>query len=326
MGDVAMTVPVLKALTEQNPNLKITVVTRGAFASLFKIVPGVDVIKADLKGEHKGILGLWNLSKEINKLGIDAVADLHNVLRTHILKAFIRTRPFVRIDKGRKEKKALVSGSDFKQLKSTHQRYCDVFEKLNLKADLKDPNFPSKSNLKDHQKSLIGEYNSLIGIAPFAAFKGKVYPLEQMKTVIDELATTGKVILFGGGEKETQILDGLSEANENIINMAGKVSFEDELDIISNLDVMVSMDSGNAHLAAMMGVNVVTLWGVTHPYAGFYPFNQDPNNALLADRSIYPKIPTSIYGNKQPEGYENAMNSIDPQLVVKKVISVINRS
>ena len=56
--------------------------------------------------------------------------------------------------------------------------------------------------------------------------------------------------------------------------MAGKYKFKEELALISNLDLMVSMDSSNGHLAAIYGVPIVTLWGVTHPFLGFAPFGQ----------------------------------------------------
>ena len=65
--------------------------------------------------------------------------------------------------------------------------------------------------------------------------------------------------------------------------VAGKLSFSEELDTISNLDCMISMDSGNAHLAAMYGVKVITIWGVTHPFAGFAPFHQPKEYSLLPD-------------------------------------------
>ncbi len=94
--------------------------------------------------------------------------------------------------------------------------------------------------------------------------------------------------------------------------------------MIGNLDVMVSMDSGNGHLAANAGVPVITLWGVTHPYAGFAPFGQAPKNALTADREQFPQIPTSVYGNRLPKGYEKAFRSINPKTVIEKVLDVIN--
>ncbi|HEY4618524.1 MAG TPA: glycosyltransferase family 9 protein, partial [Flavobacterium sp.] len=129
-----------------------------------------------------------------------------------------------------------------------------------------------------------------------------------------------KILLFGGGKKEIKILDSLSNNKINVINMAGKIKLNQELELISNLDVMLSMDSGNAHIAAMLGVNVITLYGSTHPFAGFSPFNQPIENALVSDREKYPMLPTSVYGNKIVPGYEDAMRTISPQSVIEKII------
>ena len=88
MGDVAMTVPVLRAFTEQYPKIKVTVLTRKFFKPFFRSLDNVTVFAIDVKEKHKGLLGLYKLSREIKLLNIDAVADLHNVLRTKILKTF----------------------------------------------------------------------------------------------------------------------------------------------------------------------------------------------------------------------------------------------
>ena len=160
-------------------------------------------------------------------------------------------------------------------------------------------------------------------MAPFAAHESKMYPLDLMEQVIETLSKTHKILLFGGGKKEVDILDGFQNKYENVINLAGTLSLNEELDVISNLDVMLSMDSGNAHMAAMLGVKVITIWGVTHPYAGFAPFNQPEDFALLSDREQFPLIPTSIYGNKYPEGYQDAAGSIAPERVVEKINLVL---
>ena len=104
MGDVAMSVPVLRAFKQQYPQTKITALTRSHFSPFFRDLPNVSVFPVDLNGKHKGIFGLFKLSKELKKLNIDAVADLHNVLRTKILKLFFFRIRFIQIDKGRKEK------------------------------------------------------------------------------------------------------------------------------------------------------------------------------------------------------------------------------
>ena len=324
MGDVAMTVPVLRAFTQQFPDVKITVLTRAFFTPFFRNLPNVTVFPAEVNGKHKGIFGIYKLSKELKKLRIDAVADLHNVLRTYILKTFFFGIKTIQIDKGRAEKKALISGENVRQLKTTHQRYADVFEALGFKLNVSKPTFPDKAVLNENIKSLLGDNSKkCIGIAPFAAHEGKMYPLDLMKTVIETLSKDYNVVLFGGGKKEIAILNTFAEISRNIINVAGKLQLEEEMDVISNLDVMLSMDSGNAHLAAMLGVKVVTIWGVTHPFAGFEPFNQPKDYALLSDRNKFPKIPTSVYGNKYPENYKEASSSISPETVIAKVRAII---
>lgn len=323
MGDVAMIIPVLRAFTKQYPEIKLTVLTREFFRPFFRDLENVTVFPADLKGKHKGFFGLLELSKELRVLGIDAVADLHNVLRSNILKIFLLDLKIIQIDKGRAEKKALVSGKIFEQLKTTHQRYRDVFEKLGFPINDSKPEFPERSVLNFKTLEVVGKNaKDWIGIAPFAAFKSKMYPLELMEEVIKELSKKYKILLFGG-KAEADYLSSLE--NEKVCSIAGKLSLDEELDVISNLDLMLSMDSGNAHMAAMMGIKVVTLWGVTHPYAGFYPFHQDETFALLADRTKFPKIPTSIYGNKFPEGYEASMQTIAPKDIIDKIEDLIKK-
>ena len=324
MGDVAMTVPVLRALLHQYPQVRITVLTRSFFKPFFRDLDRLKVLEADLKGSHKGIIGLYKLSKSIRELKTDAIADLHNVLRSKILKIFLSPFPFVQIDKGRNEKKALITGKYFKQLKTTHQRYAEVFNQLGFPIDLSSSSFPEKSKLTASLKGYISNKDlESIGIAPFAAHESKMYPLEQMKEVISELSKNHNVILFGGGASEVETLSNMESNFKNTTSVAGKLNLNEELDLISNLNVMLSMDSGNAHIAAMLGIKTITIWGVTHPYAGFAPFNQPNDYCLLADKSQFPEIPTSVYGNKYPEGYENAAGSISPETIVNKVKSII---
>jgi ADP-heptose:LPS heptosyltransferase len=324
MGDVAMTVPVLRALTQQYPELKITVLTRVFFKPFFRDLPNVSVFAADIKGKHKGIFGLYKLARALNKENFYVVADLHNVLRSKVLKGFLNCKRFISIDKGRKEKRALTSGNLFSQLKTTHERYVEIFEVLGYSLDLTNPEFPTPKILNSKCLELVGNKTlKWIGIAPFATYESKMYPLHLMKQVIESLSKEYQVLLFGGGQEEILKLNEFEESFDNVINLAGKLTLDEELDVISNLDLMLSMDSGNAHIAAMLGVKVVTIWGVTHPFAGFAPFNQPEEYRLLSDRNLFPKIPTSVYGNKFPEAYKNAAGSIPPEIVISKIKSIL---
>ncbi|NRA93707.1 MAG: glycosyltransferase family 9 protein, partial [Psychroserpens sp.] len=229
MGDVAMTVPVIRAFNEEYPEVRLTILTKPFFKPLFRGIKNLEVIVVEVEDKHKGVSGLYKLSRQIRALGVDAVADLHNVLRSNILKRLLFIKPFIQIDKGRAEKKALVSGKSFKQLKSTHQRYADVFETLGFPLELSQPNFPKPAELNSNIQDVLGSGSSqLIGIAPFAAFEGKVYPLEKMETVIRDLSEAGKrVVLFGASGREANQLEQISDAYNNVFNVAGKLSFEE---------------------------------------------------------------------------------------------------
>jgi len=323
MGDVAMTVPVLRALVKQHPTVKITVISRPFFKPFFETIPNVAFFAFDEKERHKGFPGLIRLFQDLQQLKIDAFADLHNVLRSKVVRTLfaLSGKKVASVDKGRAEKKALtaVENKVFKQLPSMFERHAKVFEELGFPIDLSNPQFPEKAILSDEILEIIGEnHQKLIGIAPFAQYDSKVYPLDLMEQVISKLAENKpyKILLFGGGKKEIEILESLSKPFENVINMAGMIKFQQELQLISNLDVMLSMDSGNAHIAAMLGVKVITLWGATHPFAGFAPFNQPLENSLVSDREKYPLLPTSVYGNKIVSGYQDAMRTIPVDSIV----------
>lgn len=326
MGDVAMTVPVLRAFTAQYPDVKLTVVSRPFFKPFFNGIPNLDFVGIDLKERHKGFLGLIRLYKDLKKLGIDAVADLHNVLRSKIVRSLfaIGGKKTAFVDKGRDGKKALTRAENkvFKPLKPMFERHREVFRQLGFEIDLKNPVFPEKASLTQEILNITGIKNKKwIGIAPFAQYDSKVYPQDMIQQVIDRLSENQEysIFLFGGGNKEIEILNQLAKGKENVIPVAGKLKLEEEIKLISNLDLMLSMDSGNSHIAAMLGIKVITLWGATHPYAGFLPFNQELGTALVSDREKYPLLPTSVYGNKKVEGYEDAMRSIP----VEKVVTVI---
>ena len=325
MGDVAMTVPVLRAFSLQYPQVKITVVSRPFFKPFFRDIPNLDFFAIDVNQKHKGIIGLVRLYNELKKLNIDAVADLHNVLRSKVVRGLfaVSGKKIAFTDKGRKDKKALTRAKNkvFSPVKSMFERHCTTFEELGFPIDLNNPSFPEKSILSGEILKITGDKTQKwIGIAPFAQYDSKVYPLDLMQEIVIELARNDyKLFLFGGGQNEIDKLNQLKRDFQNVIVVAGKLKLAQELDLISNLDAMLSMDSGNAHIGAMLGIKVITLWGATHPFAGFKPFNQSDEFCLTADRSSYPLIPTSVYGNKIVEGYEDAMKTITPQTVVDKI-------
>ena len=332
MGDVAMTVPVIQALIQQHKNVKVTVVSRPFFKPLFENLERVNFFAVDLQKSHKGFIGIFNLFQDLKKLKIDYVADFHNVLRSKILRTYFKVAG-VKIaftDKGRNEKKELtkLQKKTIKPLKPMVERHADTLASLGFKVDLAKITFANKPVLSEEILQITSQKLNYrwIGIAPFAQYQTKVYPLELMKTVVKNLSenTQNKLFLFGG-KQELNDLISIQQNLKNVIIVTEKLNFKQELQLIAHLNVMLSMDSGNAHLAAMYGVKVVSVWGNTHPYAGFLPFNQPLTNSIIPNIQEYPLLPTSVYGNKKIQGYENVMQSISPELIVEKIDAILQK-
>jgi len=331
MGDVAMTIPVMKQVLDDNPDVEIVFVTNRNWGALCANIPRLTFFPADVKGIHKGVKGLYHLFREIRKAhSIQAVADLHNVLRSKIIRTFFRFTgtPVAAIDKGRAEKKALTRRENkiLQPLTSTIERYAIVFRQLGLRCEMGDkPVFPP-SPLPASVTAVTGPKGNKkwIGMAPFATYREKMYPLEKMTAVLSLLLQEPgqQVLLMGGGKQEVELLTALAQQYPRAIVVAGRFSLAEEMAVISQLDAMISMDSANMHLASLFGVPVVSVWGATHPFAGFMGYAQAAHNAVqLDDLSCRP---CSVFGNKPCfRGDHACMEWLKPLQIAEKVNKIV---
>lgn len=325
MGDVAMTVPVIHSLATQYPELQITMLTRKHLVPFFQWMPkNVQCIGIDLKN-YDGIGGLNRLYGELKAMDFDAVADIHDVLRTKFLRMRFRLsgKQVAVIDKGRSEKKALIGhGMEAEALRPMTERYREVFARLGYDFTLTfDHCIPDASQYQDLAAKGILPADTgvpLIGIAPFAAHEGKIYPLDRMRRVAEMLANRGAhVYLFGAGREEQATLE--SWQHEGIESVAGRLGgLTNELLLMSRLRLMISMDSSNMHMAAMMGTPTLSVWGATHPKAGFLAWHQTLDSVVQTE---LPCRPCSVYGNKPCQfGDYRCMNGITPEEIVRRAL------
>lgn len=314
MGDLAMCVPVLLALHRSYPEVEVVALSRKRFLPILEQLPNVVPVAAQLDGTHKGILGLLRLSRELKKYQLDAIADLHDVLRSKVLKTMLPGLKKATIDKGRDLKRRLVNDPTFfEPLTNTVDRYATVFNQLGYSLQLEASCVLPQPELKLDARELFNcKAKRIIGFAPFAAHVTKSLSIERAAQHLQAMVNRNDahIILFGGGAQEKKWLEKLAKPYTLVDSMAGKFSFKEELALIAQLDAMIAMDSGNGHLAAMYGVPVITFWGNTHPYAGFAPYGQSEQLQLNVNKQDYPLIPTSIFGKKMIPGYENAVDSI----------------
>ncbi len=336
MGDVAMLVPVVCSLARQYPDLRITVLSRPFARPFFEeLAPNVGFMEADLKGEYHGVSGLNALYRRLVAKNFTAIADMHNILRSSYLRMRFNLARYrvEHIDKHRRERRQLVSGKDhiLQQLPTSFENYTDVLERLGFPVKLEfDSVFPSTGGNLRLICERVGEkkmFQQWIGIAPFAAHKGKIYPTEKMEQVINELIRrhpSCRIFLFGGGEHEFKVLNDWCSRYKNCLNASAVLgSLQQEMILMSNLDVMVSMDSANMHLASICGTRVVSVWGATHPFAGFMGWHQNMDDAVQLDM---PCRPCSIYGNRPcRRGDYACLMGIEPVTIVERVETALKK-
>ncbi len=329
LGDVVMIVPVIRSLEKKYPENKFIFVTRPKFTPFFQEFYNVETFELDLKKRHKGFFGIIRLFSDLKKLKPKRIADLHSVLRTKILSFLFRVF-FIKvsvIDKKRKERKALTRKENkiFKPLTPIHFLYQEVFNKLGFSIDLtKDHIYPPSKTFNLNVDSINIGSVKLVGIAPFAKHQAKMYPLDLMQKIVSYIQDKHTVFLFGYGKIEMQTINRWSSALKNVYSCEDLGGFENEVALISNLDLMISMDSANGHIASIYNVPVITLWGLTHPYSGFTTFNPDLKNQFCVNREKFPLVPNSIYGNKMIKGYENAMRTISVEEVLGRANEILS--
>jgi ADP-heptose:LPS heptosyltransferase len=209
----------------------------------------------------------------------------------------------------------------FKQLKTSFQRYRDVFACAGLSLNYFDfwPKMgPSVENLPEVEAEYGPKKTFWIGFAPFARHEGKIYPLEKSEVILTHFASDPRftVFLFGGGKEEAAQMKLWKERYPTVVLPSGK-TLKDEVKLMSVLDLMYAMDSANMHLGSLAHTPVVSIWGATHTYAGFYGLFQSEQNMIQSDLSCRP---CSIFGNKPCFRKDYAcMNMIAPETIIETI-------
>lgn len=305
-----MTVPVCVEFLEQNPDVQIIFISRDNFKDLFDRHPRL-IFKGISFDDYKGVFGIRKLTRQLRReFKPDYVADLHDVIRTKMVNSIFKRHRYkvFKINKGKEEKEKLTNvwNLDKKPLKRTVERYADVFRKMGFPLEL-------SHKLRPQTDEKCG-----VGFAPFAQHKGKMMPMEKSFELARVLAKSHKIYFFGGGKEEDEILRKWESQIPNTLSLSGKLSLKEELQKISELETMISMDSANMHLASLMGTRCVSVWGSTHHFAGFLGYGQSEDDIVhVKDLSCRP---CSVFGDKECfRGDYACLEELNIQKIIDKI-------
>jgi len=316
LGDVAMLYPVIYNVLEENSDVQITLLTRTPMAQIFSHLSRVKVVCVETQSKHKGLWGLFRLYWSLRAVGITSVVDTHNVLRSRVLGHFFRLQGVAvhRLDKQREARKKLLR-KEHKQrtaLVPVVEKYRQTFIEagIRVRGESAPPIFSRSKNPTG------------VGFAPFAGFTQKELPWETVVSLVKRLSDDGVAVhLFSAPGKQRAKLQSLSHLpHVSVVSFSG--GLREELAFMATLSVMLSMDSANGHLAALVGCPVITIWGATHRDAGFVAHTAVNHVEISTDELSC--RPCSAFGNVPcHRGDLACLNRLEVDNIMEALTSVL---
>jgi ADP-heptose:LPS heptosyltransferase len=321
MGDVLLTLPVLAEISENNPGRRIIFVTDRRYLPYFKSV-NIEAHGYDPANRHRGILGIIRLFSDLRRYRIAKVVDLHGVLRSYVLDALflLNLKPVYPVRKYRKLRKQKLQGKENIEVPHTIHRYHSAIVRSGLNCRIAE--HPLK---RVPEKGNNGKVR--LGFAPLARHTTKNWKWDHTEALMTMFLAQPEweVFLFGGSSDRNRLE---SLASERVTVVAGRVSPDEEIEVLNTLHVFISMDSANMHLADLVGLPVVSIWGATDPALGFQAFTQPHSYSLYASQTEVSCRPCSVYGAipcQRKDFPMLCMEKVGPERVFKVVKEILQK-
>lgn len=321
LSHVAMTVPVLASVSHAHPEDEFIVVAKKRLGAMFYGLPNVRFHEADVHD----LQSLIRLYRDLLAYSIDAVIDLQDVARTHILSLLFRLRgkPIYRIHAGRWSKRwmRLRGAQRCRQLPSQFERYRDTFRRAGL--DSRPEDFSALPVNRQAQLAVNQRFGTKqgkwIGIAPFAKYKSNMLPYRTTKLIIQRLSTKAdtRIFLFGAGRIECEMLRQWASVFPHVEAVAGILPLEQELELMRQLDLMICMDSANQHLSSLVGLRAISVWCATHTKLGFMGWKQHPEDIVSLHRLRC--RPCTCHGTNRCRYRNFACRNINAEQIIQRI-------
>ena len=319
LGDVLLTTPVIRTFRTHFPDAEIHFLTKKPFASLLEYNPNIDTL-IHFDAENESIL---KLIIRLQKEHYTHIIDLHDKLRSALIKRFVKGKVFT-YNKKHTYRKKLLKDRNLKPISSTLDLYASVLENFNLGLDERKLDLFLPDNEEVIAASFLpSDKKRIVTISPGASWYTKQYPTEYYKKIIRNLLDHYDIgiVLIGTGQEKNLTAKLASVSETEILNLGGRTTLIESAVIIKHSDLFISGDCGPMHIAAAFEVPQIAIFGPTHPKLGFAPIN--PNAEVLTlnlDCS-----PCTLHGNNRcPKDYFKCMMDLSPDLVLEHVDKILS--
>ena len=285
MGDIIYTTPVVRCLKMQIPGAEVHFITKPAFKYIYDNNPHVD----------KLLLLKPSLSETIAEIkveGYDHIIDLHNNLRTTIIK--LRTGIKSSTYKKQTIRKWLSLKFNLKLVPPTHlvDRYMQAVKFLGVTNDGQPIDYYIKAHHQLADLLPASHQNNYVAFVIGATHFTKRMPNDKIISICRELKHP--VVLLGGDDVKANGDEIAAAIGPNIYNACGKTSLDESVFLVSQSATVIGFDTGLTHIAEAFNKPIVSVWGGTVPeLLGVQPYMV--KDVLVAGIDLYCR-PCSKFG------------------------------
>ncbi len=294
IGDIVLTTPVIRCIKTQYPDSEVHFATKKQFKVLVENNPYIDKYYLLEKTLNPFI-------KTLQSEDYDYVIDLHNNLRTSIIKLRLGKKSFS-FDK-LNFKKWLLVNLKINQMPDVHivDRYLETVKSLGIKNDLKGLDYFIPEKDKVH----INE--SYVAFAIGGQHFTKKLPTNRIVEVCKKV--NGKIMLLGGKEDSPAAEEIEKALGDKIINACGKYNLNQSASLVQQAEYIITHDTGLMHIASALKKKVISIWGNTVPEFGMYPYLTEFK--IIENKELSCRPCSKIGYTKCPKGHFKCMNELN---------------
>lgn len=320
IGDMVMAQSLMKVIKVNQPDVAIDVLAPKWSLGILARMPEVrDGVALDVKHGELGFGKRYKTGKSLRAKNYKQAYILPKTLKSALVPYFanipLRTGFFGEMRFGLIND---VKPLDKRVLDQTVKKYASLAQPSDQIISTPFPELIANAdNARTFlEKQKINRQNLLVAFMPGAEFgPAKQWPVAHFSELAQKINQIGGQVLVFGSDKDRIDGDAIAESNSNVVNLCGKTTIEEAVDLIGSTDIAVTNDSGLMHVAASVGIPLVSIYGSSSPR--YTP--------PLTDKAIVEWLKLDCapcFKRECPLQHLNCLKQITPQSVFKHIEAV----
>jgi len=269
LGDVCHVLPVVRTIQDAWPGTRITWVLGGLENKLLGHIPGIEFVVFDKKA---GMAGYRDLRRRLAGRRYDALLHMQLALRASLAAAVVPARVKLGFDRARAREAQWLFTTHRIEARSREHVLDSLFgftERLGIRGRSMRWDIPLPLAAMDHAQRVVPDGQPTLVLSPCSSHALRNWSAERYAALADHAAARhGLRVLVCGGRSELELQYGTRIGQlmrHPCVNLVGKDTLLELLATLSRATVLVSPDSGPAHMATTVGTPVIGLYATANP-------------------------------------------------------------